>query len=59
MATTSAPLKRMKCTVCGYSYDPANGDARGGIEPGVAFTALSDDWACPICNASKIRFIEN
>lgn len=47
----------MKCTVCGYTYDPANGDSRGGIDAGVAFTALSEDWVCPICRASKSRFI--
>ncbi len=57
MATTPE-LKRMKCTVCSYTYDPANGDSRGGIDPGVAFTALSDDWVCPICRAQKPRFIE-
>lgn len=57
MASTN-PLKRMKCTVCGYTYDPASGDSRGGIEPGVAFTDLPEDWTCPICRATKSRFIE-
>ncbi len=57
MAPTTA-LKRMKCTVCGYIYDPASGDSRGGIDPGVAFTDLPEDWVCPRCRAVKSRFIE-
>lgn len=46
----------MKCRVCGYIYDPATGDARGGVEPGVAFSDLSGDWVCPKCRAAKSRF---
>jgi rubredoxin len=46
----------MKCKVCGYVYDPASGDARGGIAPGVPFTTLSEDWVCPTCRAPKFRF---
>ena len=43
---------------CGYVYDPASGDARGGIDPGIAFADLSDDWVCPTCRAPKTRFSE-
>ena len=52
------PLKRWKCTVCGYIYDPASGDSRNGIDPGVAFDDLPEDWTCPKCRAAKSRFIE-
>jgi len=55
MATTSE-TGQMRCRVCKYVYDPAVGDARGGIEPGVAFDDLADTWVCPKCRAAKIRF---
>ena len=44
------------CEVCGYVYDPAVGDAEHGIEKGVAFTDLPEDWLCPPCGASKDHF---
>jgi flavin reductase (DIM6/NTAB) family NADH-FMN oxidoreductase RutF/rubredoxin len=49
-------MDRYVCTVCGYVYDPAVGDADGGIEPGVAFEDLPDDWVCPVCGATKDKF---
>ncbi|KAF5073225.1 Rubredoxin-2 [anaerobic digester metagenome] len=50
--------KRFICTVCGYVYDPQNGDTRHEIPPGTAFEALPDDWACPVCSAAKKLFRE-
>ena len=44
------------CTVCGYVYDPAEGDPDNGIEPGTKFEDLPDDWTCPVCGASKDEF---
>lgn len=44
------------CVVCGYIYNPEEGDPDEGIEPGVAFAALPDDWVCPLCGASKDEF---
>lgn len=44
--------------VCGYIYDPQQGDADGGIEPGVDFSKLPVDYMCPVCGASKDEFIE-
>ena len=44
------------CTVCGYVYDPKEGDSEGGIPPGTAFEALPDDWICPVCGAGKDEF---
>jgi flavin reductase (DIM6/NTAB) family NADH-FMN oxidoreductase RutF/rubredoxin len=49
-------MKKYKCTVCGYIYDPDKGDADGGIPPGTPFEKLPDDWTCPICGASKADF---
>ena len=49
-------MKKYKCSVCGYIYDPAKGDADGGIPPGTPFEKLPDDWTCPVCGASKADF---
>ena len=45
-----------ECTVCGYLYNPAEGDPDNGIEAGTSFEDLPDDWVCPVCGASKDQF---
>ncbi|MFH1700483.1 MAG: flavin reductase [Candidatus Zixiibacteriota bacterium] len=45
-----------ECEVCGYIYDPAEGDPDGGIPPGTKFEDLPDDWICPVCDADKSEF---
>jgi rubredoxin len=47
---------KYQCLVCGYIYDPAKGDADGGVAPGTAFEDLPDDWECPECGAAKDMF---
>lgn len=47
---------RYICTQCGYIYDPTEGDAAGGIPPGVAFDDLPEDWCCPMCYRAKDAF---
>ncbi len=47
-----------KCQICGYIYDPAEGDPDGGIEPGTPFEDIPDDWVCPVCGASKKDFVK-
>jgi flavin reductase (DIM6/NTAB) family NADH-FMN oxidoreductase RutF/rubredoxin len=49
-------MKKYKCTVCGYIYDPAKGDPDGGIAPGTPFEKLPADWTCPVCGATKDQF---
>jgi flavin reductase (DIM6/NTAB) family NADH-FMN oxidoreductase RutF/rubredoxin len=49
-------MDKYVCTVCGYVYDPANGDPETGIAAGTAFEDLPDDWVCPICGAGKDAF---
>lgn len=44
------------CDVCGYVYDPADGDPENGIVPGTQFADLPADWVCPECGASKDEF---
>ncbi len=52
----SGKMAKYKCTVCGYVYDPENGDPDGGIKPGTPFEDLPDDWVCPVCGAAKSEF---
>ena len=37
-------------------YDPAEGDADGGIPPGTAFQDIPETWFCPVCGARKGDF---
>ena len=49
-------MKKYECEVCGYVYDPDQGDPDNGIDPGTAFEDLPDDWTCPVCAADKDSF---
>ncbi len=46
------------CSICGYTYNPEEGDPAAGIAPGTPFEELPDDYVCPICRAGKNFFIE-
>lgn len=49
-------MEKYVCTICGYVYDPEQGDPDNGIDPGTSFDNLSDDWECPVCGAPKDDF---
>ncbi|MGB9776526.1 MAG: rubredoxin [Anaerolineae bacterium] len=49
-------MEKWECMVCGYIYDPAQGDPSRGIPPGTPFEALPEDWSCPDCGATKDMF---
>ena len=49
-------MGKYECTVCGYIYDPAEGDPDNDVAPGTAFEDIPDDWVCPVCGASKGQF---
>jgi flavin reductase (DIM6/NTAB) family NADH-FMN oxidoreductase RutF/rubredoxin len=49
-------MKKYVCGVCGYIYDPQEGDSEGNIPPGTPFEDLPDDWTCPVCGAAKDEF---
>ena len=51
-------VKKYKCLICGYEYDPAAGDPDNGVPPNTAFDSLPDDWVCPVCGAAKDQFEE-
>jgi rubredoxin len=43
--------------LCGYEYNPKLGDPDYGIEKGIDFEDLPDDWECPLCGALKEDFV--
>ncbi len=49
-------MSKYRCTVCGYIYDPEEGDPDSGVNPGTPFEKLPDDWKCPVCGAPKESF---
>ena len=52
-------MEKYICTVCGYVYDPEQGDPDSGIEPGTRFEDIPDDpddWVCPVCGVTKDQF---
>lgn len=49
-------MQKYECTICGYVYDPEQGDPDGGIEPGTPSEDIPDDWVCPVCGAEKSQF---
>jgi rubredoxin len=49
-------MQKYVCLVCGYIYDPAVGDADGGIAAGTSFDDIPDDWICPECGVGKDEF---
>jgi len=49
-------MKKWRCVVCSYVYDPATGDPDNGVPPGTSFENIPDDWVCPLCGAGKEEF---
>jgi rubredoxin len=49
-------MKKYKCTVCGYIYDPEKGDPDNGVAAGTAFEDIPNTWVCPECGVGKEDF---
>ncbi|MFA5542600.1 MAG: rubredoxin [Bacilli bacterium] len=49
-------MAKYVCDVCGYVYDPAEGDSTQDIAPGTAFEDLPEDWVCPECGVGTDEF---
>jgi rubredoxin len=49
-------MDKYVCVVCGWVYDPAEGDPDNGVEPGTPFEDIPDDSTCPVCGATKDQF---
>ena len=53
---TSSIMERYVCIVCGYIYDPADGDPENEVDPGTAFEDLPEGWTCPACGVGVEHF---
>ncbi|MCD6184944.1 MAG: rubredoxin [Deltaproteobacteria bacterium] len=51
-------MDKYVCEVCGYVYDPEEGDPDNGVDPGTKFEDIQDDWVCPVCGAGKDDFVK-
>ena len=49
-------MKQYQCQICGYIYDPAQGDPDNHVPPNTPFDKLPPEWVCPICGASQDQF---
>ena len=49
-------MKKYICGVCGYVYDPAEGDSVRKVEPGTPFEELPENWRCPFCGVKVDKF---
>mgnify|MGYP000850944448 FL=1 len=49
-------MKKYVCGICGYVYDPAQGDPDNNVPKGTPFAELPADWTCPVCGAGKEEF---
>ena len=49
-------MDKYVCVLCGYVYDPAEGDPEGGVPPGTAFEDLPEGWVCPACGVGVEHF---
>ncbi len=49
-------MAKYVCSVCGWTYDEAAGDADNGIAAGTKFEDLPEDFVCPLCGVGKNQF---
>ena len=49
-------MKKWRCTICQYIYDPALGDPDSGVAPGTPFEEIPEEWMCPVCGVGKDMF---
>jgi rubredoxin len=49
-------MRKYRCTLCDYIYDPAKGDPDNGVAPGTPWEKLPANWVCPDCGADKDAF---
>ena len=49
-------MDKYVCDMCGYIYDPAEGDPDNGVAPGTPWEKVPEDWVCPLCGAGAEYF---
>ena len=50
-------MKKFRCTVCDYIYEPESGDPESDISSNTAFSDLPDSWRCPVCGVTEDEFV--
>ena len=49
-------MDKYVCDMCGYIYDPAEGDPDNGVAPGTPWEKVPEDWVCPLCGVGTDQF---
>jgi rubredoxin len=49
-------MDKYQCQVCGFIYEPENGDPDHGVNRGTCFEDLLFGWVCPVCGAARDMF---
>jgi rubredoxin len=49
-------MDKYQCQVCGFIYEPENGDPDHNFKPGTRFEDLPYGWVCPVCGAARDMF---
>ncbi len=49
-------MTKYVCNICGYVYEPLDGDPDHGIAPNTPFEDVPEDWTCPLCGVGKENF---
>ena len=49
-------MQKYQCEICGYVYDPAQGDPDNGVPANTPLDKWPPDWVCTICGASQDQF---
>ncbi len=49
-------MQKYVCDLCGYIYDPEDGDPDNGVAAGTAFEDVPEDWVCPCVALRKMTF---
>ncbi len=52
-------MKNYRCEVCGYIYEPIEGDVDNGVAANTAWEDVPADWVCPLCGEDKTVFVED
>ena len=52
-------MQKYICTPCGYVYDPEEGDAMSGVDPGTAFEDLPEHAAMWVANYTTAQVYLN
>lgn len=44
--------------LCGYVYNPEEGDVENDVIAGTSFGEIPEEWVCPICGLEQNAFSE-